>query len=74
MFKRDITRFNYLKYALPENNLLHPLLQKSLQQNGVTHLTELQQRALPTLLSGKDTLIQGETSSGKTMAYLLPIL
>jgi len=29
---------------------------------------------LPTLLSGKDAIVQAETGSGKTLAYLLPIL
>jgi len=36
--------------------------------------TLIQARAVPAILSGKDALVRAETGSGKTIAYLLPIV
>jgi ATP-dependent RNA helicase RhlE len=41
---------------------------------GYTSPTDIQARAIPTVLSGKDLIALGETGSGKTAAYGLPIL
>lgn len=37
-------------------------------------LTEVQRRAAPVLLSGLDAVIQSETGSGKSLAFLVPLL
>ena len=37
-------------------------------------LTEIQRKAHPAVLSGGDTVILDETGTGKTLAYLLPVL
>ncbi|WIA32142.1 hypothetical protein OEZ86_002992 [Tetradesmus obliquus] len=36
--------------------------------------TQVQQRALPVLLAGRDALVRSPTGSGKTLAYLAPLL
>jgi len=36
--------------------------------------TKVQQRSLPSILDGKDVILQAQTGSGKTLAYGLPIL
>ena len=36
-------------------------------------LIEVQEKAIPTLLHGRDALITSETSSGKTLAYAVPV-
>lgn len=37
-------------------------------------MTTVQQKAIPIILSGKDSLIRSQTGSGKTLAYALPIV
>lgn len=39
-----------------------------------TKLTDIQSRALPLALKGKDVLGAARTGSGKTLAFLIPIL
>lgn len=41
---------------------------------GFRYPTEIQRRALPVLVSGADAVLQSETGSGKTMAFLVPCL
>jgi ATP-dependent RNA helicase DeaD len=41
---------------------------------GWTSLMPVQSRALPYLLAGRDIMVQSRTGSGKTGAYLLPLL
>ena len=41
---------------------------------GFLYPTEVQQRAIPTILSGKDAIVRSETGSGKTFAFVLPII
>ncbi len=53
---------------------LHDRLQKALADIGLEQPTEVQQQAIPKALSGRDLLISAETGSGKTAAYLLPML
>lgn len=36
--------------------------------------TEIQERLIPAIISGKDVIGQSQTGSGKTLAFLLPIL
>ncbi len=54
-------------------NLL-PTLQMTLTEKGFVTPTEIQQKAIPHLLSGKSVVGVSETGSGKTLAYGLPIL
>jgi ATP-dependent RNA helicase RhlE len=49
-------------------------LQATLAEKGLVTPTEIQQRALPTLLRGKSVVGVAETGSGKTLAYALPVL
>lgn len=59
---------NFEELGLPA-----PLI-AGLAAQGITAPTPVQQRAIPLLLEGKDALIQSETGTGKTLAYLLPFL
>lgn len=44
-----------------------------LNKQGITSPTTVQELAIPVILEGKDAIVRSETSSGKTLAYLLPI-
>ncbi len=54
--------------ALPEK------LRQAAARAGWTSLMPVQARGLPPLLAGRDMMIQARTGSGKTGAYLLPML
>jgi len=56
-----------------ELNLIKPLL-KACSDVGFSHATPIQKLAIPPVLSGRDVLASAETGSGKTAAFLLPIL
>ncbi|XP_071477182.1 ATP-dependent RNA helicase DDX18-like [Diadema antillarum] len=41
---------------------------------GFTHMTEIQSKAIPHMLEGKDILAAAKTGSGKTLAFLIPAI
>ncbi len=53
---------------------LHPSLQRALKELGYTRPTQIQQDAIPPGLDGKDVLACAMTGSGKTVAFVVPIL
>ncbi|MFF0830795.1 DEAD/DEAH box helicase [Brevibacillus sp. NPDC003359] len=46
----------------------------ALQANGITEPTPIQEKAIPVVLEGKDVIAQAQTGTGKTLAFVLPIL
>ncbi|WP_260471817.1 DEAD/DEAH box helicase [Bacillus salinus] len=53
---------------------MKPFIQEAWDKAGFNELTPIQQQALPLLIEGKDVLAQSPTGTGKTLAYLLPLL
>lgn len=53
---------------------LHPNLLKGIKEIGFTRPTPVQTDAIPPALAGRDVLACAATGSGKTAAFLLPIL
>ena len=53
---------------------LHPDLLKGVKELGFARPTPIQERAIPPAAEGKDILACAMTGSGKTAAFLLPIL
>ncbi|MFQ5560619.1 MAG: DEAD/DEAH box helicase, partial [Nitrospinota bacterium] len=49
-------------------------LQKALEESGIEKIYTHQAEAITHVRDGKNTLITTPTSSGKTLAYLLPVL
>lgn len=61
-----MSHFEHLK--LPKS------LQKAVDDLGFTSLTPIQEKSFSVILSGKDIMGIAQTGTGKTFAYLLPIL
>jgi ATP-dependent RNA helicase RhlE len=53
---------------------LHRALLRATQTLGYTAPTPIQQAAIPAILSGRDVIGCAQTGTGKTAAYLLPVL
>ena len=53
---------------------LHPDLLRGVKELGFTRPTQIQSDAIPPAMAGKDLLAAAATGSGKTAAFLLPIL
>jgi len=57
-----------------ENLNLSKLLQNAIAELGFDTPTPIQEEAFPVILSGKDIVGIAQTGTGKTLAYMLPIL
>lgn len=53
---------------------LHQCLTRALEHKGFTDPTEVQSATIPAAMKGQDLLISAETGSGKTAAFLIPII
>ncbi len=58
----------FLDFDLPKS------LQKAIDELGFKHPTPIQIKSMPVILSGRDMMGIAQTGTGKTFAYLLPIL
>lgn len=52
----------------------HESLQDSISSSGYKSPTLIQEKAIPVILEGKDIIASAQTGTGKTAAFLLPIL
>ena len=55
-------------------HLLPEFLQHALAQQGITEPTPVQIQTVPAVLAGKDVLATAQTGTGKTLAFLLPLV
>ena len=53
---------------------LYAPLADALEKLGITTPTEIQTKAIPHALAGRDLMATAETGSGKTLAFLLPMI
>ncbi len=53
---------------------LHPATIEGLKTMGITNATDVQEKAIPVIMQGKNIIAQAQTGSGKTLAYSIPML
>lgn len=58
----------FLELDLPKS------LQKAIEERNLMQLTPIQEKVFPVILSGRDIMGIAQTGTGKTLAYLVPIL
>ena len=59
---------NFKSFALPES------LEKALEKQKLNKPTEVQIKAVPEAIAGKDIIVSAPTGTGKTLAFCLPII
>ena len=53
---------------------IRPALCEALRCKGIVSPTPVQEQAIPAVRSGRDVIAQAQTGTGKTLAFLLPLL
>lgn len=53
---------------------IHPKLLSAIQEIGYTELTPIQEKSIPHGLEGKDITGLAQTGTGKTVAFLIPVI
>ncbi len=63
---------------IPENSFgdfaIHPVLKENIALKGYTVPTPIQDRVIPQMLNGKDVVGIANTGTGKTAAFLIPLI
>lgn len=65
--------FPYEDLAEPHLGLCNSIVQ-AIKDLGYTAPTPIQKKAIPIILSGKDLIATAQTGTGKTAAFVLPVL
>ena len=53
---------------------IHDSLKEAIAYMGFEELTPIQEQAIPAILDGKDLIACAQTGTGKTVAFVLPVL
>jgi ATP-dependent RNA helicase RhlE len=53
---------------------LHPAIMAGVEERGYTEPTPIQEKAIPLIMQGRDIIGLAQTGTGKTAAFVLPIL
>lgn len=56
-----------------KSNNINLTLAKALEKDNIITPTEIQSKVIPEAIKNKDLIVQSETGTGKTLAFLLPI-
>ncbi|GAA4457250.1 DEAD/DEAH box helicase [Rurimicrobium arvi] len=63
--------YHYMKF---EQYNISPLIKQSLDELGFRKPTDIQYKAIPSILKGDDVLAIAQTGTGKTAAFAIPVL
>ena len=78
MYISDVGDVKDVLPYIPQQNFydfgLHPVLAKNISDRGYVNPTKIQDQAIPEILKGKDLLGTASTGSGKTGAFLIPMI
>ncbi|CAK3950216.1 ATP-dependent RNA helicase mss116, mitochondrial [Lecanosticta acicola] len=66
----SMTRFADLE----RHGLVHPTVVRAIKNMGIETMTDVQRLTITQALKGQDMIAQARTGTGKTLAFLLPIL
>ena len=69
--KQERSRKNSMLYS--ELNC-SPAIREAVDRMGFTEMTEVQEKAIPPMLEGKDTIAKAPTGTGKTCAFGIPLI
>ena len=72
--KKDTSGDIFTLHLFSELQALDPNLIKVLEANNFKVMTKIQRKAIPIGLKNQNCIIKSETGSGKTMAYLIPLI
>ncbi|MBN1331379.1 DEAD/DEAH box helicase [Candidatus Dojkabacteria bacterium] len=64
----------YVEDVICDNFHVSEILKTNIKAKGYTHPTKIQNQAIPIILEGRDVLGLASTGSGKTDAFLVPML
>lgn len=62
------------KITFRDLNIISPEILKALDTLEFTYPTEIQEKAIPVVYSGRDCIGQAQTGTGKTFSYAIPII
>lgn len=62
------------KITFRDLNIISPQILKALDMLEFTYPTEIQEKAIPVVYSGRDCIGQAQTGTGKTFSYAIPII
>ncbi|MEG0292252.1 MAG: DEAD/DEAH box helicase [Anaerovoracaceae bacterium] len=68
---REVNEINKVKYS---DSGVNPDIVKAVEDMGFTHMTPIQEQAIPVFMSGKDIIGQAQTGTGKTAAFGIPLI
>src|SRR5205823_12009685 len=74
-YRRCRARLQILRFCMSYPDFgVSPVLGRGVAEKGYTTATPIQSQAIPAVLAGRDVLAGAQTGTGKTAAFVLPIL
>jgi ATP-dependent RNA helicase RhlE len=77
LFIRKASNINEEKYTSSQTYSEFPItdkLKRNILEHGYTHPTQIQEKTIPYLLEGRDVIGIANTGTGKTAAFLIPLV